>query len=334
VGKPVTRAKSRASKATVSKKPIRKNQAVVRSFSASRWWPSSTQMKVLLLVVVLAFGTLGVMKLRDSNAATYNLSKSNCIMLGRVYQSDGLCASACVSGAGSYITSGVTWAYCSNALSTGVSSSKCYDLRRTYLLSQGCARRWIRTNMTSQLQCRALSDRYIVVTSGYDYCAAYGSTAFNNSVNGGVGTTSGSTSTTSSSWVAPIAASMGNGYHTGHWAVDFPAPTGTAVKAVNSGTITYNGYIAAGCGYGVILKTTLPNSTQTVYIAYQHINNRASGSVSKGQTIGTVAYVGVSSCWTGTHLHFGFQQVSSYFVNPGNYDNTYLGSPCNYLPNC
>ncbi|MBY0110443.1 peptidoglycan DD-metalloendopeptidase family protein [Patescibacteria group bacterium] len=91
----------------------------------------------------------------------------------------------------------------------------------------------------------------------------------------------------------------------GHNAVDFSAPTGTALQAALSGTITDTGNTDAvpGCysfGKWVLIKHA--NGLSTLYAHLSSITVSAGQSVSTGQVIG---YSGMTGYATGPHLHFG-----------------------------
>ncbi|MFI2431880.1 M23 family metallopeptidase [Streptomyces sp. NPDC018693] len=85
-----------------------------------------------------------------------------------------------------------------------------------------------------------------------------------------------------------------SGYHTG---LDFAAPTGTLLKAVHSGTITFAGWDGS---YGYKTVLTLDDGTE-VWYAHQ-----SSISVSVGQKVATgdvIGRVGATGNVTGAHLH-------------------------------
>ncbi|MEK9160653.1 MAG: peptidoglycan DD-metalloendopeptidase family protein [Patescibacteria group bacterium] len=91
----------------------------------------------------------------------------------------------------------------------------------------------------------------------------------------------------------------------GHNAVDFSAPTGTALQAALSGTITDTGNTDSvpGCysfGKWVLIKHA--NGLSTLYAHLSSIAVSAGQSVSTGQVIG---YSGMTGYATGPHLHFG-----------------------------
>lgn len=91
----------------------------------------------------------------------------------------------------------------------------------------------------------------------------------------------------------------------GHNAVDFSAPTGTALQAALSGTVTDTGNTDAvpGCysfGKWVLIKHA--NGLSTLYAHLSSIGVSAGQTVSTGQVIG---YSGMTGYATGPHLHFG-----------------------------
>ncbi|MGC9543394.1 M23 family metallopeptidase [Streptomyces sp. UG1] len=85
-----------------------------------------------------------------------------------------------------------------------------------------------------------------------------------------------------------------SGYHTG---LDFAAPTGTLIKAIHSGTITFAGWDGS---YGYKTVLTLDDGTE-LWFAHQ-----SSISVSVGQKVNTgdvIGRVGATGNVTGAHLH-------------------------------
>lgn len=85
-----------------------------------------------------------------------------------------------------------------------------------------------------------------------------------------------------------------------HHGVDYAAPSGTPVRAVADGTITYKGYNGAA---GNMLKIKHPGNLQSGYL---HLRGFAKGirvgaRVEQGQVIG---YVGSTGRSTGPHLDF------------------------------
>ena len=96
-----------------------------------------------------------------------------------------------------------------------------------------------------------------------------------------------------------------------HKGIDYAAPTGTKVRSVAEGIVSYAGR-QSGYGNLVVIKHQGSYST-----AYGHLNGFAPGirngsRISQGDTIG---YVGQTGLATGPHLHFEFR-VNSQQVNP------------------
>ncbi len=88
-----------------------------------------------------------------------------------------------------------------------------------------------------------------------------------------------------------------------HKGIDYAAPTGTPVRAVADGAVTFVG-TQGGYGNLVVLTHQRPYST-----AYAHLSRFGSGirngaRVSQGQIIG---YVGCTGLCTGPHLHYEFR---------------------------
>ena len=85
-----------------------------------------------------------------------------------------------------------------------------------------------------------------------------------------------------------------------HHGVDYAAPSGTPVRAVADGTVTFKGYKGAG-GHTIYIKH--PNNLKSGYL---HLRGYAKGvavgrRVTQGQVIG---YVGSTGRSTGPHLDF------------------------------
>ncbi|MFJ8539062.1 M23 family metallopeptidase [Streptomyces sp. NPDC093591] len=85
-----------------------------------------------------------------------------------------------------------------------------------------------------------------------------------------------------------------SGYHTG---LDFAAPTGTLIKAVHSGTITFAGWDGS---YGYKTVLTLDDGTELWYAHQSSISVSVGQKVSTGDVIGRV---GATGNVTGAHLH-------------------------------
>lgn len=131
--------------------------------------------------------------------------------------------------------------------------------------------------------------------------------------------TSGTSSSTgsgvsSSGFVWPVSGVLtsGFGWRWGrmHEGIDISAPCGTPIRAVASGTVISAGWMG---GYGNLTIIDHGNGLATAYAHQTAIY--ASGSVSQGQTIGSVGTTGNS---TGCHLHFEVR-VNGSAVDPMGY---------------
>lgn len=96
-----------------------------------------------------------------------------------------------------------------------------------------------------------------------------------------------------------------------HYGVDYGAPTGTAVRATASGTVTFAGWDGGG---GKTVKVRHPNAYLTCYL---HLSRFASGlragdRVRQGDVIG---YVGSTGLATAPHLDYRVQQ-SGRWIDP------------------
>ncbi len=96
-----------------------------------------------------------------------------------------------------------------------------------------------------------------------------------------------------------------------HRGVDFAAPTGTPVRAVADGKVTYAGWKG---NYGRFLKIDHNGPYSSAYAHLRRIKKgvRAGTFVKRGQVIG---YVGSSGAATGPHLHFEMHKNGKY-INP------------------
>jgi murein DD-endopeptidase MepM/ murein hydrolase activator NlpD len=83
-----------------------------------------------------------------------------------------------------------------------------------------------------------------------------------------------------------------------HAGIDIPAPSGTAIKAANSGIVIYSGWQG---GYGNVVMISHGNNIVTLYAHNSSLNVRVGDYVDAGQTIALCGSTGYS---TGPHLHF------------------------------
>lgn len=91
--------------------------------------------------------------------------------------------------------------------------------------------------------------------------------------------------------------------HHDYPAVDIPFPSGTTARAIFNGRVTWVGYQAGGCGYGVTLAATTADGTR-LEATYCHA--RVMPSVTSGQLVGAfqpVLSVGSTGASSGPHLH-------------------------------
>lgn len=99
------------------------------------------------------------------------------------------------------------------------------------------------------------------------------------------------------------------GRHTG---IDIAGSSGAAIRAADSGLVTFAGWQG---GYGKFVIINHGNGMVTRYAHCSSLNVSAGQSVSRGQTIGARGSTGNS---TGPHLHFEVL-VNGSFVNPLSY---------------
>ena len=86
-----------------------------------------------------------------------------------------------------------------------------------------------------------------------------------------------------------------------HLGVDYGAPTGTPVRSVGDGVVSFAGWQN---GYGNVVQLQHDKSRETLYAHLSRINVRKGQRVEQGQHIGLVGSTGWS---TGPHLHFEFR---------------------------
>lgn len=86
-----------------------------------------------------------------------------------------------------------------------------------------------------------------------------------------------------------------------HLGVDFGAPTGTPVRSVGEGVVTFSGWQT---GYGNVVHIQHSGRRSTVYAHLSRIDARRGQRIEQGQLIGAVGATGWA---TGPHLHFEFK---------------------------
>jgi len=91
------------------------------------------------------------------------------------------------------------------------------------------------------------------------------------------------------------------GKHKAHLGVDFAAPTGTPVRTIGDGVVSFAGWQR---GYGNVIEITHKNQQSTLYAHLSRIDVRKGQRLEQGEVIGAVGSTGVS---TGPHLHFEFR---------------------------
>ena len=92
------------------------------------------------------------------------------------------------------------------------------------------------------------------------------------------------------------------GYSREHNGVDYAAPTGTPVRTIGDGVVTFAG---VPNGYGNVIQIRHRNAKDsTLYAHLSRIDVKVGDNVMQGEKIGAVGSTGVS---TGPHLHFEFR---------------------------
>jgi murein DD-endopeptidase MepM/ murein hydrolase activator NlpD len=86
-----------------------------------------------------------------------------------------------------------------------------------------------------------------------------------------------------------------------HRGIDYAAPTGTPVRTVADGVVTFAGEQG---GYGNVVEVMHTKERSTLYAHLSRIDVKAGQRVNQGVTIGAVGSTGMS---TGPHLHFEFR---------------------------
>jgi murein DD-endopeptidase MepM/ murein hydrolase activator NlpD len=91
------------------------------------------------------------------------------------------------------------------------------------------------------------------------------------------------------------------GQHKAHLGVDYAAPTGTPVRTIGDGVVTFAGWQR---GYGNTIEVRHHNNQSTLFGHLSRIDVKVGQKVSQGEFIGAVGSTGLS---TGPHLHFEFK---------------------------
>jgi murein DD-endopeptidase MepM/ murein hydrolase activator NlpD len=99
---------------------------------------------------------------------------------------------------------------------------------------------------------------------------------------------------------------LGMGTASFHRAIDVAAPTGTAITAARSGTVTYAGWSERG--YGNLVKIQHQGGDETWYAHQSEILVSVGQYVKQSEVIGLVGSTGLS---TGPHLHFELHEAGT-----------------------
>ena len=86
-----------------------------------------------------------------------------------------------------------------------------------------------------------------------------------------------------------------------HNGVDYAAPTGTPVRTVGDGVVSFAG---TQSGYGNVVQVRHSNDRETIYAHLSRIDVKVGQHIEQGQRIGAVGATGWA---TGPHLHFEFK---------------------------
>lgn len=86
-----------------------------------------------------------------------------------------------------------------------------------------------------------------------------------------------------------------------HLGVDYAAPTGTPVRTIADGVVTFAG---TQRGYGKVIEVTHKDKKSTLFAHLSRIDVKRGDRVEQGEFIGAVGSTGRS---TGPHLHFEFR---------------------------
>ena len=86
-----------------------------------------------------------------------------------------------------------------------------------------------------------------------------------------------------------------------HLGVDYAAPTGTPVRTIADGVVSFAGWQR---GYGNVIEINHPDKKSTLYAHLSRIDVKKGARLAQGDFIGAVGSTGMS---TGPHLHFEFR---------------------------
>jgi murein DD-endopeptidase MepM/ murein hydrolase activator NlpD len=113
-------------------------------------------------------------------------------------------------------------------------------------------------------------------------------------------------------WIAPVEGRLSSSFgmrsdpltqsSSLHRGIDIAAPAGTPIRAAQSGTVIFSGYLR---GYGNTIVLEHANGYRTLYGHASKNHVSVGATVSANQIIGEVGSTGRS---TGTHLHFELQK--------------------------
>jgi len=87
-----------------------------------------------------------------------------------------------------------------------------------------------------------------------------------------------------------------------HLGVDYGAPTGTPVRSVGQGVVSFAGWQN---GYGKVVQIDHGNARSTLYAHLSRVDVRKGQRIEQGASLGAV---GMTGWTTGPHLHFEFRQ--------------------------
>ena len=132
-------------------------------------------------------------------------------------------------------------------------------------------------------------------------------------------TTSGGNTSLGISLIRPISGTITSRFgarssirSSAHTGLDISAPTGTAIKAAASGTVSFAGWKGS---YGNMLVISHGNGVQTYYAHCSQLYASVGQSVGQGETVAAVGSTGNS---TGPHLHLEVR-INGVAYNPQNY---------------